>query len=317
MEQHLSGLNDANNIPSNLPNDLEEPGSAEQAADLIRKQTTGPVPLGPATPEQAADEVVFIETISESEPIGIIALTEENLAGADADTNLGIDMGADLEVGVPWYQSRWMYLGAGLLVASAAVTIGSVLLVRGLNRRNRGVPVMRRVSGSLSRATPRTPATLNRLAGQLSQQTSRVTSQVQERISRLARSSQGAGATLKPLRRQANGWGGTLINRTQQQLNALSAQAQGQMRSVTAATRATTTRAMSKTQEGVAQVGKNVAAGAEKTRAGLRRGWKLSRASLIGAAAGVLWAYLYAQQSGETTRQRLNQLLPRQVRNQH
>ncbi len=311
MEQHPSGLNDATDIPSNLPNDIEEPGSAELAADLLREQATGPVPLGPATPDLGADEVLLVETISESEPIGIIALTEEGLAGADANADLGIDLGADLGVGVPWYQSRWMYLGAGLLVASAAVTIGSVILVRGLNRRNRGLHVIRRVSGSLSRATPRTQGTLSRLTGQLSQQTGKVTGQAQGQLSRLARSSQGAAAALRPFRRQGITRGGRLINRTQQQLNALSAQAQGQLRSLSATTKATTNRAMSKTQEGFAQVGKNVAVGAEKTRGGLRRGWKLSRASMIGAAAGMLWTYLYAQQSGETTRQHLNQLLPR------
>jgi len=296
MEHHPNEVNDAPHLPDDLPNDEDRSEISELAAELFREQAAGPIPLGTAISDQGADEVLLVETISESEPIGIVALTEDELIGTAANTDLGIDLGAnpdaDLEIGIPWYQSRWTYLGAGLLLTSAAVAIGSVVLLRGLNQRKR--------------RNQRKTGQLRHLAGQLTTQTGKLTGQAQGRLRRLTHRSQSAITNFKPLRRRRNGRGGLLINRTQQQLNTLSAQAGDQLRSLSA----TTTHLMSRTQEGATQISKNVTLGAKKTRVGLRRGWRLSRTSLIGAAAGMLWTYLYAPQSGETTRQHLSHLLP-------
>ncbi len=302
MEQELSRFSDTTNIPGNLPNDIETPGSAERAADLLREQEPGPVPLGPATPVENEDAVLFVETATTPEAASAIPSAEAVLAGTD------------LEAGVPWYRSRWVYLGAGLVVA-AALGIGTVLAVRNLSRQNRRTRIMRRVTRPLGRASiqalPRTQGWLSQRTGQLSGQASRLTGQAQGQISRLARRTQGTAASLIPARQAPSR---NLLSRTQQQLSSLSQQANVQLRSLGATTRATTARAVGKTQANLAQVSQGLASGAAKTRAGVRRGWKLSRNFTLGVGVGALWTYLYAPQSGEATRQYLTQLVPRQLR---
>lgn len=341
MEQDLTGLNEAADmpgkaadIPTNLPNDIDEPGSAEIASDLVREEATGPVPLGPAIPEQGEDAVLFVETIDGPELVEVIAPTEEVLTGADVSeadmlsagvlgaalaggnvagadlvgaelptAGLGIDPGPNMKEGAPWYQSRWMYLGAGLVVAATATLgIGSYVLIRNRNRRNRGLNITRRVASSLGRARLQagmlSQGRLNQLTNQLSGQAGKWSGQAQGQLSRLARTTQGA-ANLKPL---------------QQQLTALTAQAGGQLRSLGATTRATTTGAVGKAQESLSQVGQSVATSASMARSGLKHGWKLGRNFTLGATAGMLWSYLYAPQDGETTRQHIKQMLPPQLK---
>lgn len=342
MEQDLTGLNEAADmpgkaadIPSNLPDDIDEPGSAEIASDLLREEATGPVPLGPATSEQGEDAVLFVETIDGPELVEVIAPTDEFLMGADVSeadmlsagvlgaalagsnvagagligvdltsAGLGIDPGSDLRDGAPWYQSRWMYLGAGLVVAATATLgIGSYVLIRNRNRRSRGLNVTR-LAGSLGRVRLQpgmlSQGRLSQLTNQLSGQAGKWSGQAQGQLSRLARTTQGA-ANLKPL---------------QQQLTALTAQAGGQLRSLGATTRATTTGAVGKAQESLSQVGQGVATSASMAQSGLKHGWKLGRNFTLGATAGMLWSYLYAPQDGETTRQHIKQMLPPQLKNE-
>jgi hypothetical protein len=335
MEQDLTGVNDATNmpgkaadIPSNLPNDIDEPGSAERATDLVREETTGPVPLGPATPDLGEDTVLFVETIDErelgeetlppEEAEGILppeeaevilppeeALLAAELASASqagtefSGAALGIDLGPNLEEGAPWYQSRWMYLGVGLVVAATATLgIGSYVLIRNRNRRKRGLNVTRRVTSTLGRArlqaVPISQGRLSQLTGQLSGQASKFSGQAQNQLSRLARTPQGA-VNLKPL---------------QQQLTTLTSQAGEQLRSFGATTRATTASAVGKTQASLSQVGQSVASSANSAKSGVKRGGKVARNLTLGATAGMLWSYLFAPQDGETTRQHLKQMLP-------
>jgi hypothetical protein len=329
MEQDLTGVNDATNkpgkaadIPSNLPNDIDEPSSAERAADLVREETTGPVPLGPATPDQGEDAVLFVETIDEREPGEGILLPEEALVAAElagasptgADLSgavPGIDLGSDLagNKGVPWYQSRWMYLGIGLVAATATLGIGGYVLLRNRNQRKRGLNVTRRLTSTLGRARLRTvpisSGRLSQLTSQLSSQVekfsgqaSKFSGQAQNQLSRLARTTQGT-VNLKPL---------------QQQLTTLTGQAGEQLRSLGATTKATTTSAVGKTQASLSQVGQSVATSASSAKSGLKRGGKMARNLTLGATAGMLWSYLYAPQDGETTRQHLKQMVPPQLK---
>ncbi|HEU5198953.1 MAG TPA: hypothetical protein VFU32_04910 [Ktedonobacterales bacterium] len=337
MEQDLTGVNDTTNmpgkaadIPGNLPNDIDEPGSAERAADLVREETTGPVPLGPATPDQGEDAVLFVETIDErelgegmlppEEAEGIVlpeeVLIAAELAGASpAGTDLssavlGIDLGPNLEEGAPWYQSRWMYLGIGLVAAAAATLgIGGYVLIRNRSRRKQGLHVTRRVTSALGRTrfptVPIAQGRLSQLTGQLSGQAGKFTGQVskfsgqaQSQLSRLTRTPQSA-VNLKPL---------------QQQLTTLTGQAGEQLRSLGATTKATTASAVGKTQASLSQVGQSVAAGTSGAKHGLKRSGKMARNLTLGATAGMLWSYLYAPQDGETTRQHLKQMVPPQLK---
>ncbi len=323
MEQDLTGANDVTNmpgkaadIPSNLPNDIDEPDSAERAADLVREEAPGSVPLEPATPDQGEDAVLFVETIDEREldegivppeETGGILLPEEALVAAElasasqAGTDLsgaalGIDLGPGLEEGMPWYQSRWMYLGVGLVAAATATLgIGGYMLLRNRNRRKRGLNVARRVTSTLGRArfqaVPISQGRLSQLTGQLS-------GQAQNQLSRLARTTQGT-VNLKPL---------------QQQLTMLTGQTGAQLRALGATTRATTASAVGKTQASLSQVGQNVASSANSAKSGLKRGGKVARNLTLGATAGMLWSYLFAPQDGETTRQHLKQIVPPQLK---
>ncbi len=337
MEQDLTGANDVTNmpgkaadIPSNLPNDIDEPGSAERAADLVREEAPGSVPLEPAIPDQGEDAVLFVETIDErelgesivppEETEGIL-LPEEALVAAElasasqAGTNLsgaalGIDLGPELEEGAPWYQSRWMYLGVGLMAAATATLgIGGYVLLRNRNRRKRGLNVARRVTSTLGRArfqaVPISQGRLSQLTGQLSGQAgkfsgqaSKFSGQAQNQLSRLARTTQGT-VNFKPL---------------QQQLTTLTSQAGEQLRSLGATTRATTASAVGKTQASLSQVGQNVASSASSAKSGMKRGGKVARNLTLGATAGMLWSYLFAPQDGETTRQHLKQMVPPQLK---
>src|SRR5690242_13663311 len=117
MDQDTTGINDVNNLPGDLPNDIEEPGSAELAADLLREQATGPVPLGPAAPGQGEDAVLLVETVS-------VPDQPESLAQGEMPPG-EMDLGA----GLPWYRSRWLYVGAGL-AGGTALAVTAVLLLR-------------------------------------------------------------------------------------------------------------------------------------------------------------------------------------------
>jgi hypothetical protein len=306
MEQDITGMSDVTNIPGNLPNDLEEPGSAERAADLVRERATGPVPLGPATPDQAEDAVLMVET-------GMLP-NEENLPSPE---NI-ILSGMDLEIGVPWYRSRWMYLGTGI-VAATALSIGATLLIRGRNKRTlrlavpRSMPGPRGQSRGFSFLVPVTRAQgiLSQWPRQLSGQTSkltgqaiRFTGQTQGQISRLTHRPQRITAPLKLLRYWVRR--GNLLQGAQQQLINLPRQA-GRLSSLGNTARAATVGFIGKTQENLAQLRQGIATGAVKTAEATKHGWKLSRNLVIGAAAGALWAALFAPQSGEATRQRLGQ----------
>lgn len=310
MEQDLTGWNDATDmpgnaadIPTNLSNDIHELGSAEFADDLTREETTGPGPLEPTDLDQGEDIVWLVETLEDPEFVEVIMPTDEVLVSAD---DLGADLsttfGSNLEEDKPWYQSRWIYLGAGLVIAvTATVGIGSYVLIRNRNQRNRGLTITRRVTDSLGRARIQTGALtqgrLSELTNQLSSQAGKFSEQAQRQLGRFARANQGA-ANRNPLQRQ------------------LTTQVGEQLRSLGSTTKAVTTNAVSKTQEGLLQVRESAATSTAMAKAGLKHGWKLSRNFTLGATAGMLWSYLYAPQDGETTRGRLKEMLPPQLRNE-
>lgn len=310
MEQDSTGLNDATDmpgkaadIPTNLPNDINEPESAEFAADLMREETIEPVPLEPTALNQGEDTVWLVETIEDPEFVEIIMPTDEVLMGADApDVDMNITPGPHLEEGKPWYQSRWVYLGAGLVVATTATLgIGSYVLIRNRNRRNHGLNVTRRVADSFEQVRLQTGALtqgrLSQLTNQLGSQIGKFSEQAQSQWSRFASAKQGTG-NLKPLQQQ------------------MTVQAGEQLRSLGATTKAITASAVSKAQDGLSQVRESAATSAAMAKSGLKHTWKLGRNFTLGAAAGMLWSYLYAPQDGETTRKRLKKMLPPQLRNE-
>jgi gas vesicle protein len=290
MEQDITGTSHENDLPGNLPTDIDEPGSAERAADLLREQETGPIPLGPATPGQGEDAVLLVETTSVPDQEG--TLTPEDLFLGEMD----------MEEASPWYRSQWVYLGAGLVVGTA-LAAGAVLLLR--NRRARQQRTM------LGRAQN----LLSQWSNQLSGQTGRLTGQV----SRLAKRSPGTGLNLIPFQRPsgASKW----AKQARQQLTNLPQQVGGQFGSIGSQLRSigssigttareTTTQAIDRTQEGLAHIKEGVSAGAARTGEGIKAGWKFSRSFTIGMATGAVWAAIFAPQSGETTRQHLRSIFP-------
>lgn len=321
MEQDIRGMGEINDLPHDLPNDIEEPGSAEFAADLVREQATGPVPLGPATPGQGEDAVLLVETASLPEQPDV--LTPEGLFLGE----MGMDEGS------PWYRSRWMYIGLGV-AGGAALAAGTVLLLR-----KRSAPQQRinlagarhmlgQWSGQLSSQTGKLAKQIRRTAPQkkvlvvpvntLTDQASALTGQAQKQFSRFTRRS--PGERLNPMARRrklnANKW----VKQTQKQLVGFSQQASKQLNtvrsSIGSSVGATTAQALGKTQEGLSQVRQGVAVGAAKTGAGVKSGWKFSRNFTLGATAGGLWAIAFTPESGEATRQRLNTVWARVSRKQ-
>lgn len=303
MEQDITGMSDTSQPPDHLPDDIEEPGSAELAAELVREQVSGPVPLGPAIPGQGEDAVLLVETVTT--PDQLEALSPE-------DTILGR---IDLEEGAPWYRSRWFYLGAGL-VGGTALATGAVLLIR--NRRARRRTAFWRAQNALSQWSNQLGGQTDRLTSQvrrLTRQKRKPTSQLgklsgqgQQQLSRLASSAQEATLSHMPFQRQssASKW----LKQSRRQLTNLSQQAGGQLSSIGAATRATTAQAIGKTQAGLVQVRQGVASGAARTGEGIKSGWKFSRNFTLGMTAGAMWAALFTPQSGETTRRRFAAILP-------
>ncbi len=334
MEQDTSGMRDTSDLPKHLPNDTEEPGSAELAADLVREQATGPVPLGPTIPGQGEDTVLLVETGMLPDQTNTISSEEMVLEKPH------------LEKRVSWYRSPWLYAGASL-AGGAALAVGAVLLFR--NRRVRQQTVRwrtqrllnqwsRQVSrqtnriisqtsklsrqiAPLTRQVQRRSSMTRRLTGQINQlpsQASQFSNQAQKQMSRLAsRTQQVARLPRQPGTRQ---W----LRRAQRQLAALSQQAGSQVRFIGSAVSTTTraaTQALGKTQQSLGQVregvAKGIAAGAARTGASIKSGWKFSRNFTIGMTAGAVWAAFFTPQSGEATRQRLKAILPVRLLKKH
>ncbi|HEU5370413.1 MAG TPA: hypothetical protein VFU69_18220 [Ktedonobacterales bacterium] len=303
MDQDTTGMNDVNDLPGDLPNDIEEPGSAEMAADLVREQATGPVPLGPAVPGQGEDAVLLVETASVSDQ------PESLLQG---EMPLGeMDIGA----GSPWYRSPWFYAGAGLAGGTAlAVTAVLLLRKRGAMQRRSALgraqnvltqwPKLGEQAGKLTRPIRKPARQTRMLSGQVSKlagQAGGITGQAQKQFSRFARRPQGARMTIVPLQRQprSSRW----VKQTRQQLSNLSQQAGGQLSAIGSSIGGTTAQAIGKTQAGLAQISQGMAAGAAKTGESMKRGWKLSRNFTLGMTAGAIWAAFFTPESGESTRQ--------------
>ncbi len=303
MDQDTTGINDVNDLPGDLPNDREEPGSAEMAADLVREQATGPVPLGPAVPGQGEDAVLLVETASTLDQPESLAQGEMPLGE--------MDIGA----GSPWYRSPWFYAGAGLAGGTAlAVTIVLLFRKRGGTKRRSALgraqnvltqwPKLGEQAGKITRPITKPARPTRMLSGQVSKlagQAGGITDQAQKQFSRLARRPQSARMTIVPLPRPArpNKW----MKQTQQQLSNLSQQAGGQLSAIGSSIGGTTAQAIGKTQAGLTQIGQGMAAGAAKTGKGMKRGWKLSRNFTLGMTAGAVWAALFTPESGERTRQ--------------
>jgi gas vesicle protein len=275
------------------------------AADLLREQATGPVPLGPAAPGQGEDVILLVETAS---------LPDEPGALSPGGMPLG-DM--DLGAGSPWYRSRWLYVGAGL-AGGTALAAAAVLLLRkrpitqrrtALSRAQNILtqwPKLGEQTARLTRQISKPTRQTTMLSGQMSrlaEQAGDITNQAQRQLSRFTGRTQGARLTLVPLQRQSrpNRW----MKQTRRQLTNLSQQAGGQLSAIGNSIGGTTTQAIGKTQESLAQMRQGVAAGAAKTGEGMQRGWKLSRNFTLGMTAGAIWAAFFTPESGESTRQRL------------
>lgn len=319
MEQNVTNTNDVTHIPGNLPGDEGQPGSVEQGLGLTEEQLAELLEeqaQEPATPGAGEDTVLFVETISVPEQ-GIEDAPEDiMLGGAPGDVILASapeDMlleGIDLEVSAPWYRSRWMFVGTSL-VAGTALSIGAVLLVRGLRRRNRRLAVsqsmirpLRRSRKRLARGTaPLLQGRFGGLANQLSGQANSLTSQVQGRFSRLTNRTSAGTSLLNPLQR--GGSARSVTNNAWRQLAQFSTRARGRFSSLGVPTRTRAAQAIKGTQESLAQLGKGMTLGVEKTGESLKRSWKIGRNFALGVSAGAVWAALFTPQSGETTRQRL------------
>ena len=322
MEQNVTHTNDVTNIPGNLPGDNEQAGSVEQGLGLTEEQIAKLLeeqPLESAAPGAGEDVVLFVETISvpeqamEPSPAGVMP------GSAPEDMILA---GIDLEAGVPWYRSRWMFVGTSL-VAGTALSIGAVLLVRGLNRRNQRRAVSRNIIRPIRRSRRRlslgaAPLWQSRSGGwanRLSGQASRLTSQAQGRFSRLTHRAQGSATALNPLQRRGSAQ--TMMGRTRRRLAQLSTRTSGQFGSVGTTTRTRAAQAIKGTQENLAQLGKGLTLGVEKTGESLKRSWKLGRNFALGVSAGAVWAALFTPQSGEATRQHLAQTFQARMSNRN
>lgn len=309
MEQDITGTGDTTDIPGNLPGERDQADNRERAGtlpkeptdELLKEQAKEPALSGPATPGKGEDVVLFVETIS---------FPEQGMEGSPEDMIL---RGIDLEVGIPWYRSRWVYVGTGLMAATA-LSIGAVLLLRSRSRSKRRLAVSQAIIKPTRRArrrrllfqaAPRMRGRFSQWSNQLSGQASRFTGEAQEQFNRLAHRTPGAAATLNPLQRQRSAR--ALLNRTRRQLEQFSTQTSEQLSALGSTTRTQATQTLNGIQENLAQLGEGVALGLEKTGASLKHGWKLGRNFTLGAAAGALWAMLFSPQSGETTRQRLAQ----------
>ena len=125
MEQVNSGMNDGNDLPDDFPKNTNELDSEELAADLLREQAEGPVPLERTTPGEGEDVVLLVETISLPDEPGAGTLSSEEQRMLE---EMGMDEGS------PWYRSPWFYMGASL-AGGAALAAGAVFLFR--NRKAR------------------------------------------------------------------------------------------------------------------------------------------------------------------------------------
>jgi gas vesicle protein len=312
MDQERMGIDDKNNLPKDLPNDIDQPSSAELAADLIREQATGPVPLGPAKPQQGEDVVLLVETVSlPDQPEGLAAesLYAGELGMGDADN--------------PWYRSRWVYIGTGAALGTALAAAGTILLLKQRNARQQRIPLrgaqqtLRQWSNQLSEQTNRFTTQIRKPARQtkrlaapissLTEQANTLSDQAQRQLNRLTRRSRAL--RLNRLQRQGQANAQKWIKQTQQHLADLSHQASDQFNAVGSSIGATTSQAIGKTQEGWSQIKEGVAMGAAKTGEGIQSGWKFSRTFSLGAVAGALWAACFTPETGEATRQRIKQAM--------
>ncbi len=309
MEQDTTAMNNTPPIPGNLPGEKNQAERGEWAGGLseepmserFKEQAKMSAPSGPTPPGKGEDVVLFVEAVS---------LPEQEMESSPEDLILS---GIDLEMGVPWYRSRWIYIGTGL-VAATALSIGTTLLLRRRRRLNRRLAVSRTIikpikrvrrRRALSQATPRMQGRFSQWSNQLSGQANRLASQTRGQLTRLTSRTPGAGAAFNSLQRQRGMR--ILLDRPRHQFGQLSAQMSQRLHSLRGSARTRATRATSTIQENLTQLGAEVASGVEKVGASLKHGWKIGRSFALGAAAGALWAMLFTPQSGETTRQRLAQ----------
>ena len=314
----MTGMHNMDDLPGDLPNDRDEPGSAELAAELVREQATGPVPLGPAAPGKGEDVVLLVETVSFPDQTEVFS-PEGMLVGE-----------LDLGDGSPWYRSRWLYVGAGL-ASGAVLAAGVVLLLRDRNARQKesvlgsAQHLFGQWSDQLGDQTGKLMGQIKKsgrqtgwLAGamnSLTDQASDLTDQAQRQFNQLAKRSQASGIPL--LTRQSQSNANTWLKQTQHQLRDLSQQAGDQLGSLGDAIGSTTSQALDKTQEGLAQIRQGLATGVAKTGEGIETGWKFSRNFTLGMAAGAIWAALFTPQSGETTREHLSTLFQSRSARKH
>lgn len=319
MEQINSGISDVNDLPGDLPKDKEERVNEELAADqvtadLLREQAAGPVPLEPAVPGEGEDVVLLVETVSLPDEPGTETLSSEERKMLE---EMGMDEGS------PWYRSPWFYMGASL-AGGAALALGALFFLRNRNRQQRTTlgraqNVLSQWSNQLSGQTGKLTEQASKLTRQIRKpprrsvsftgQMNRLTDQAQDQISQLTRRRQRSGLNIIPLQRQSNAskW----VKQTRHQLNDLSQQVGSQLGSIGSAIGTTSTQALDKTQEGLAQIRQGVARGAAKTGEGIQTGWKFSRNFTLGMTAGALWAAIFTPQNGETTRQHLGAIFQR------
>ena len=309
MEQDTTAMNNTTPIPGNLPgekNQAERGGwadglSEEPMSERFKEQAKTSAPSGPTLPGKGEDVVLFVEAVS---------LPEQEMESSPENLILS---GIDQEMGVPWYRSRWMYIGTGL-VAATALSIGTTLLLRRRSRLNRRLAASRTIikpikrirrRRALSQATPRMQDRFSQWGNQLSGQASRLTDQTRGQLSRLTRRTPGTGAMLNSLQRQSTAR--ALLNRTRRQLGQFSAPISRRVGLLRGAARTRAARTTSIIQGNLTRLGAGAASGVEKVGTSLKHGWKIGRSFALGAAAGALWAMLFTPQSGETTRQRLAQ----------
>jgi hypothetical protein len=312
MEQVNSGMNDVNDLSDDSLQDKdkldgEELAADQLAADLLREQAEGPVPFELATPGEGEDLVLLVEAISLPEE-------PETLSPEEQREEMSLDDGS------PWYRSPRFYIGAGL-IGGAALAAGAVFFSRSRKTRQQRTTLGRaqsilsqwsnQLSGQTSRLTeqasklarqmntfPRWSGSLGVRVNRLTDQATKFTSQAQDQISRLTGRRQKNALVLIPLQRQpsASKW----RKQTQRQLS-----------SIGSFIGTTSTQALNKTQEGLAQFKQGVASGAAKTGEGIQTGWKLSRTFTLGMVAGAVWAAIFTPESGETTRRHLSTIFQR------
>lgn len=287
------GLDPLSGEPSEQPTDIEQPSPLE-AAELLES----------AAASQGEDSVLMVETI-------ILPDTAEDTFPEEG----GIGA-ADLEMTLPWYRSRWVYIGAGVLT-TALTCAGTLLLMQEMSKRKRRRALVGRMKTGLQQASffsmrgasASAQGRLNQLADQLAGQYARSASRMQKQLTHLRGPAQQASSRIQGIPRQMSSNGVT--KRTRAQWGKSSQIAGRQLSLLSEKARATSARTANQVQNSLSSMGTGISNGVANTGKSVQHAWSLGRVFAIGLGSGAVWASLLTPRSGEENRAHLASTLQR------